>query len=249
MSRAAAPHPRRRPAAPAGAEDWQSLERVYRAFPSAAKQRSRWRQGAARVDARLGAQGHHSLPALVPCLVHARLATALLAAGWRAKSDLRAHSVLCLGCHAGLEVRMLRDFGVQDVHGVEIRALVVRESVAEGLVAAADISVGSFWDWLEAPASGGRLAWDATLALAPQDLALDRLWAAAEPHLAPAGRVVVVAHPPEVGTPGSEWRSGPALEGAMRWYARHRTGSPLGDWPAAGPRLNRAEATGSRTRW
>ena len=178
--------------------------------------------------ARLDAHGHHGLPALVAGLVHARLATALLAAGWRAKSELRARSVLCLGCHAGLEVRMLRDFGVPRVHGVELRSLVVRESVEEGLVGAADISVGNWWAWLEAPPPGGRIAWDAIVALAPQDLALDRLWTAAEPHLAPTGRVVVVAHPAEVVRPAPEWRTGPALEGTMQWYARERPASDRG---------------------
>ncbi len=80
------------------------------------------------------ARGHSGLPALIPGLVHARLATALLVAGYQSKSQLSSHSFLCLGCHAGLEVRILRDFGASHAEDVEIRQAVVQEGIRNRLI-------------------------------------------------------------------------------------------------------------------
>lgn len=86
----------------AAQEDWVSLEVLFRLFPSSRMQRQTWRQVCEAVHAELLARGHRGLPALIPGLVHARVATVLLAAGYHSKRDLQARKILCLGCHAGL---------------------------------------------------------------------------------------------------------------------------------------------------
>lgn len=93
-----------------------SLERLFRSFSSCVGQRHTWRQGSDDCYRNLLARGHEGRPALVPGLVHARLATALLAGRYRQKRQLQGRTFLCLGCHAGLEVRTLRDLGAKWAH-------------------------------------------------------------------------------------------------------------------------------------
>ncbi len=153
--------------------DWVSLEVLFRVFPSSRMQRQAWRQACEAVDAALLARGHRGLPALIPGLVHARLATARLAAGYLSKRDLQARKFLCLGCHAGLEVRILRDFAAMRALGVEIRQDVVAESVTAGLVAREDIVAQDFWEYLR---FGEHEMFDTVIVLAPQQLVLQQLW-------------------------------------------------------------------------
>lgn len=200
-------------------EDWISLERVYRSFPSTQRERFMWRNAASLVHARLTEQGHHGLPALLPGLVHARLATALLAAGYHSKRELRNHSFLCLGCHAGLEIRILRDFGAGWVHGLEIRPGVVEEACQAGLVERHEISGGDFWEYLSASPF---LSVDMIMALAPDRLSLERLWDVAEPHLVPGGHLVAVAQDTDILAMPKGVSVGPAMEGTMNWYILQR---------------------------
>ncbi len=207
------------------AEEWQSLEVLYRVFPSAQGQRRAWRTTAMRVHAALAAHGHHGLPALVPGLVHARVATALLAAGYRSKAELGGRSFCLLGCHAGLEVRILQDFGAGGVCGVEQRADVVAESVAAGLVRANSVRVGNYWDLLDR-----RLLppCDEMLVLAPERLPVTGLWQVAAATIREGGHLVVVATHADAEAVPPEARSGPALEGTMRWHVLERTPGDIG---------------------
>ncbi len=70
--------------------DWVSPELL---FPSSRMQRQAWRRVCEAIDAALLERGLRGLPALIPGLVHARLATALLAAGYRSKQDLQARKI------------------------------------------------------------------------------------------------------------------------------------------------------------
>ncbi len=196
--------------------DWQSLEVLYRAFPSAEGHRRAWRCAARRADAALSTRGHHGLPALVPGLVHARVATALLAAGYRSSEELHGRTFCTLGCHAGLEVRILRDLGAGCAHGVELRGDVVAVAMAAGVVPADAIWVGNYWDLL---ARHALPTFDELLVLAPDHLLVDKLWEMARPTLRVDGHLVVVASPSDVDAIPAEALSGPALEGTMRWFA------------------------------
>ena len=197
-------------------DDWQSLERLYQAFPSTLNQRRTWRTAAQLIDKRLQARGHQGLPALIPGLVHARVATALLAAGYRTEAQLATSSFLCLGCHAGLEVRILRDFGARSVHGVEIRGEVVQEALRARLVDSSEVTTEDFWTYL---AAEGHELFDNILVLAPEALSLQRLWRAVIPHLAADGRLAVVAQPADLRDFPLHIPQGAALEGTMQWYA------------------------------
>lgn len=199
--------------------DWVSLEYLFRAFPSTRRQRRAWLQACGAVDAVLSAQGHHGLPALIPGLVHARVATALLTAGYCSKRDLRGRRLLCLGCHAGLEVRIVRDFGALQVLGVEIRPGVVRASWTAGLVTRDEVLVQDFWDYLRA-ASGER--YDTVMVLNPHELPLRPLWALAKSRLLPGGQMVVVAQEIDVLSVPPCTVTGPAMEETMRWYRLER---------------------------
>ena len=198
---------------------WDSLEYLFRAFPSSLRERQQWRQASDAVDQALTTRGHYGLPALVPGLVHARLATALLAAGYRSKRDLLGRSFLCLGCHAGLEVRILRDFGASKVIGVEMRADVVEASINARLTDPGDVVVEDFWGYLSR--TDGEL-FDTVMALAPQRLAVERLWERVKNWLVPGGPLVVVAQPGDITGKPQEVRQGPAMEGTMRWYQLKR---------------------------
>lgn len=200
-------------------QKWDSLEYLFRAFPSSVRQRQRWRQACDAVDQALSVRGHYGVPALVPGLVHARLATALLAAGYRSKRDLQGRSFLCLGCHAGLEVRILRDFGASKALGVEMRADVVQASLDAGLISPGDVVVQDFWGYLTKAHEG---ATDTVMALAPQRLAIERLWDRVEHWLVPGGKMVIVAQEGDVLVVPEEARQGPAMEGTMRWYDLNR---------------------------
>lgn len=197
--------------------DWTSLECVYRAFPSKPEDRRSWRAASAAAYRSLLARGHLGLPALIPGLVHARLATALLAAGYRAKSQLADRSFLCLGCHAGLEVRILRDFGAGGVLGIEIRHDVVAEGVRSQLVEPDEVRIADWWEFLTA--DDERKTWDEILVLAPQQLSLEKLWDVARPHLVAGGHVVVVAQEGDLRDMPAEVDHGSALEDTMQWYA------------------------------
>ena len=197
-------------------DDWQSLERVFRAFPSQRQERAEWRSIASTVYARLLERGHLGLPALIPGLVHARLATALVAAGYRRKAEIRGRSFLCLGCHAGLEVRILRDFGAGRVLGIERRAEVVEEGVRATLIDSGEILVADFWDALRQPV---RSHWDEILVLAPEALDMEALWLLARPHLVAGGHLTVVAQASDIEVWPSGMRQGVALEGTMGWYS------------------------------
>ncbi len=197
-------------------DDWQSLERLYQVFPSTPDQRRTWRSAAQSIDKRLQARGHQGLPALIPGLVHARVATALLAAGYRTEAQLASSSFLCLGCHAGLEVRILRDFGARSVHGVEIRGEVVQEALRARLVDSSEVTTEDFWTYL---AEAGNELFDNILVLAPEALSLQRLWHAVIPHLAADGHLVVVAQHADLRDLPLHIPQGAALEGTMQWYA------------------------------
>lgn len=196
-------------------QDWDSLEYLFRAFPSSLRKRRRWRLACQMVDQSLTLKGHHGLPALIPGLVHARLATSLLAAGYRSKRDIGGRRFLCLGCHAGLEVRILRDFGATEVLGVEIRSDVVQASLSAGLTAPGDVVVQDFWEYLT---NTGEETFDTVIALAPQRLPIGRLWASARNWLASKGHLTVVAQTADVFDVPKEALHGPAMEGTMRWY-------------------------------
>lgn len=199
----------------AAIEDWQNLEVLFRAFPSNRTLRAAWRQAAREADAWLSERHHHGLPALLPGLVHARLATALLAAGFHHKSQLQGAAFLCLGCHAGLEVRILRDLGAGRVLGVERRSNVVEAGIRARVVEPRDIACHDYWDCLGEKSLG---SWDVVLALAPENLSLGQLKTAARGSLNPRGRVVVVAEPHDVSDVPQDTRIGPAMEGTMQWY-------------------------------
>ncbi|PSR21961.1 MAG: hypothetical protein C7B45_08710 [Sulfobacillus acidophilus] len=195
--------------------DWVNLEVLYRIFPSSRMQRQAWRQACEAIDAALLARGHRGLPALIPGLVHARLATALLASGYRSKRDLQARKFLCLGCHAGLEVRMLRDFAAMRALGVEIRQDVVKASVTAGLVTQEDIVAQDFWEYLR---FGEHEMFDTVMVLAPQQLILQQLWELSQSRLSPGGQMVVVAQDTDILSVPHETAIGPAMEGTMCWY-------------------------------
>ncbi len=196
-------------------DDWASLERVYRAFPSKREERRLWRTASAAIYQNLLARGHMGLPALIPGLVHARLATALLAAGYRTKSQLADRAFLCLGSHAGLEVRILRDFGARCADGVEVRHDVVQEGVRAQLVKPDEVRVADWWEFLT---SDARTTWDDILVLAPERLSLQKLWDAARPHLNLGGHLVVVAQEVDLLDIPAEVDHGSALEDTMQWY-------------------------------
>ena len=201
---------RRVPALP---DDWESLERVFRAFPSRREERFAWRTACALVYQKLLVQGHMGLPALIPGLVHARLATALLAAGYRTKRQLAGRSLLCLGCHAGLEVRILRDFGAR-AEGLEIRQDVVEAAVNACLVQRGEVEAADYWEYLSQPPRALR---HDIFMLAPEEVPVETLWNAAKSHLTAKGHLVIVAQPSDmVGVPTVAER-GVALEGTMQW--------------------------------
>ncbi len=197
-------------------DDWASLECVYRAFPTTREQRRLWRTTSNAIYQSLLAKGHMGLPALIPGLVHARLATALLAAGYQTKSQLADRSFLCLGCHAGLEVRILRDFGAHRAQGVEIRRDVVQEGLRAQVVKPDEIKVADLWEFLT---SDVEQTWDEILVLAPQRLSLKKLWDIARPHLTLGGHLVAVAQECDLLDMPAEVVHGSALEDTMQWYA------------------------------
>ncbi len=199
--------------------DWSSLEFVFRAFPSSRAQRQVWREMSQSIHQRLLQRGHMGLPALLPGLVHARLATALLAAGYRRRAQLANQSILCLGCHAGLEIRILKDFNAGDVRGVEIRSEVITEAVACGLIAQDDVWIGDFWDFLKSGYCG---VWDEIVVLAPEQLSLAQLWPLAQESLLPGGHLVVVAQPSDVMDIPVGAAHGSAMEGTMMWLSLTR---------------------------
>ncbi len=196
-------------------DDWQSLERVFRTFPSTRKQRCLWREKSSTIYERLLNRNHKGLPALIPGLVHARLATALLVAGYRSKSQLSSRSFLCLGCHAGLEVRILRDLGAGHVGGIEIREVVVQAGIDHELVRSDEIQTGDFWQILMEDTT---TIWDEIMALAPQSLSLDKLWETASGHLSPGGHLIVIAQDADLLDVPSHIDYGEAMEGTMQWY-------------------------------
>ena len=213
-------HPSSEPPAPVRSDaercdDWESLECLYQAFPSTHAQRRAWRAASTAVRMALLTRGHLGWPALIPGLVHARLATALLAAGYRRQADLARSRFLCLGCHAGLEVRILRDFGAADAMGLEIRGEVVDEGLRSGLIRPGEVATADFWDFLTASADP---SWDDILLLAPQQIALGKLWQAARGRLAPHGHLVAVAQASDLTDLPADVVDGPALEDTMRWY-------------------------------
>lgn len=188
--------------------DWVILEFLFRLFPSSRMRRQTWRQACEAIDAAFLAIGHRGLPALIPGLVHARLATALLAVGYRSKRDLQARKFLCLGCHAGLEVRILRDFAAMRALGGEIRQDVVTACLTAGLVGPQDIVAQDFWEYLRL---GEHEMFDTVIVLAPQ--------------LALAAVVEFVATAVVAGRPATDILSvphetaiGPAIEGTTSWY-------------------------------
>ncbi len=195
-------------------EDWASLERLYRTFPSTREQRALWRTTCEEIDARLRRRGHMGLPALMPGLVHARLATALLASGYRAKTELARRSFLCLGCHAGLEVRILRDFGAGRVHGIETHPDVVRVSRMVGLVRSDEVTVEDFWRYLDFSTE----IVDAVLVLMPYRISVGTLWQAVQSKLVVGGHLVIVAQSSDVLDVPAGISHGIAMEGTMRWY-------------------------------
>ena len=196
-------------------EDWVSLEYLYQAFPSTPENRNLWRTAVQEIYYQLKAQGHHGLPALIPGLVHARVATALLAAGYRSNRNLRHQSFLCLGCHAGLEVRILRDLGAGRVYGLEIRRAVVESGMDAHLIESGEVAIADYWEVLHRPNPSA--TWDTIMLLAPEDVSLQVLWDTVRPHLVPGGRLAVVAQMSDVKEIPQEAYGGAALEGTMRW--------------------------------
>ncbi len=193
--------------------DIESLEWILRQFPSRWQQRTQWRQMALEVDRALRDQHHWGIPALVPGLVHARVATALIVAGFRNKRALAGKSILTLGAHAGLEVRILGDLGAHAI-GIERNARVVSQAIDTGLVSSEQLIIGDYWAFLQAE----RRDWDLIMSLAPQSLNLELLATNAVPHLKSRGQLVVVAHYDEVVGRTEDFDFGPALEGTMQWY-------------------------------
>lgn len=147
-------------------------------------------------------------------LVHARLATALLVAGYPDPTPLRHRSFLMLGSHAGLEVQILRDLGAATVTGIEKRADIVQAGILAQLVTADDLLITDYWVFLE----NRRDRWDTIIALAPENLSLERLAGYAGPRLTSAGHLIVIAAPQDITEVTEEWLTGPAMEGTMQWY-------------------------------
>lgn len=193
--------------------DLESLEWIFRQFPTQRQQRLQWRQIAAEVDRRLRNQHHWGTPALVPGLVHARVATALIVAGIRNKRVLLGKAILTLGAHAGLEVRILNDLGAYAI-GIERNSHVVSQAIDAGLVTSEQLIVADYWKFLRSDLRN----WDLIISLAPQSLSLELLAVHAVPHLKSRGQLVVVAHDDEVVGKTGDFDVGPALEGTMQWY-------------------------------
>ncbi|MBX5466146.1 MAG: class I SAM-dependent methyltransferase [Firmicutes bacterium] len=191
--------------------DLVHFESLYRRFPSKKAERRGWQTLARAAEERLLALGHIGTPALIPSFVHARVAAALWASGVPRRAALAAQSVLTLGAHAGLEVRILRDLGASPVVGVERDPKLVAVGQAVGLAAPTELVVADLWEFL----AGDSRRWDRILVLAPQALSLSRLVQAARPRLAPAGRLSVLAHADQVADIPPAPRPLPALEGTM----------------------------------
>ncbi len=120
-----------------------------------------------------------------------------------------------MGCHAGLELRILQDFGAHDVHGIEIRNHVVKAAIHAQLIPAIAVTVADFWSYLSGPPVA---FYTDIFALAPEALSLQHLWNAVRPHLVESGHLVVVAQPQDVGDAPPEALQAMALEGTMHWY-------------------------------
>jgi predicted TPR repeat methyltransferase len=130
--------------------------------------------------------------------------------------------VLTLGCHVGLEDRILRDLGAGRVLGVEVDPRLVAVSRALGIVGEEEIVAAEMGAFLRQD----ERRWQRILVLAPQELDLSALAALALARLAPGGRLVVLAHHGALRAipPGLEGRS--ALEGTMLAYVLPEGGRP-----------------------
>ncbi|CAB1128071.1 conserved protein of unknown function [Candidatus Hydrogenisulfobacillus filiaventi] len=196
--------------------DLWSLQGLLEAWPGRPEEREAWRTFARRAEAALRerAPGHWPGPALVPGLLQARLAAALGLAGLTRGDRLRTR-VLTLGAHAGLEVRMLRDFGFEAV-GLEQRPELAAAGRDTGLLPPDSLVTADYRAYLADPGP----AWPLILALAPE--AVDPAWiATARRRLAPEGQLVVVAYWADL---PAAWhsRARPVVEGLMgglRWEA------------------------------
>jgi protein-L-isoaspartate O-methyltransferase len=197
--------------------DLNSLESLYRYFPTRSWERARWRELAQQAVLQLAEQGHYGLPALLPSFVHARVAAALAASGLIGRSSLRAMAILTLGAHAGLEVRILKDLGAGTVLGVERDPRLVAVGHQVGLADPASLVVGDSWEYLAESQSN----WDRILVLAPQRLALRPLWDQAQRRLTGSGCLVVLAHRGEAFDLPPQAYPCPALEDTMlAWVFR-----------------------------
>ncbi|MCL6562837.1 MAG: hypothetical protein K6U87_07495 [Firmicutes bacterium] len=197
--------------------DLNSLESLYRYFPTRLRERARWRELAQQAATLLAEQGHYGLPALLPSFVHARVAAALAASGLIGRRSLQSMAILTLGAHAGLEVRILQDLGAGTVLGVERDPRLVAVGHQLGLADPASLVVGDSWEFL----SENRSVWDRILVLAPQRLALTPLWDQARSRLTPTGCLVVLAHRGEASDAPPQANPRPALEDTMlAWVFR-----------------------------
>lgn len=168
--------------------DHNSLESLYRYFPSRRAERERWRELAQAAAAELTEQGHYGLPALLPSFVHARVAAALAASGLVGRKALYSLNVLTLGAHAGLEVRIRQDFGAQAVLGVERDPRLVAVGHQVGLADPTSLMVADSWEFL----ADHQSTWHRILVLAPQRIAIAPLWRQARPRLTPQGCLVIL---------------------------------------------------------
>lgn len=169
--------------------DLDSLEWLYQYLPASKELRSTWRSLARNAQNYLAKMAHHGLPALLVSFVHARVAAALAASDFPAEK-LPTADILTLGCHVGLENRMLRDLGAAKVLGVEQDPKLVQAGVNLGVVRADEI----YLDDMERYLLKQQTVWDRILVLAPQTLDLDRVASLALPRLKAQGKLVVLAH-------------------------------------------------------
>jgi hypothetical protein len=184
------------------------LDFVLSHWTATPAQRRMWRTLSERLARQLGG---NQAPALVPGLVQARLGTALLLGGYLGP-PLPSLRILTLGAHAGLELRMLRDWGAEAI-GIERNLTLVRAGIQTEVVGTEALLAAEATDYLTRSCSVTH-AYDLILILAPSDPAWPTWVDQASARLAPDGQLVVVAYWSDLPV---GWRTlaTPCLEGTM----------------------------------
>ena len=184
------------------------LDFVLERWAATPDQRRTWRRLAELLIGRLG---ERQAPALVPGLVQARVATALLLAGYP-HPPLPAERILTVGAHAGFEVRLLRDWG-SEATGIEQNPRVVQAGIEAGVVSSdALLSADAETHLAQALQKGCRYLLIAMLA--PSDPAWPTWLDLASSLLTRGGHLVILAYWADL---PADWRiaATPCLEGTM----------------------------------